>query len=130
MIFVDTSVWVAAQRRASSDDAAALRSLLDADVVEVALPVRLEVLTGVAAKDRRAFQRAFSALPVAYPDQCTWQRMHEWVPRAADAGYRFSVTDLLIAALAEERAALVWSLDRDFEDMEKLGLVKLYSPPN
>jgi predicted nucleic acid-binding protein len=130
MIFVDTSVWIAVQRRATSNDAGALRSLLDADLVEVALPVRLEMLSGVAARDRRAFQRAFSALPVAYPDEGTWQRMNEWIPRAADAGYRFAFSDLLIAALADERAAMVWSLDRDFEDMEKVGLVQLYSPPS
>jgi predicted nucleic acid-binding protein len=36
------------------------------------------------------------------------------------------VTDLIIAALAYERTAHVWSLDSDFEHMEKLGFVQLY----
>ena len=126
MIFVDTSVWVAATRNPSSPEAERLRSLLDGDVVEVALPVRLELLSGIARKDRRAFQRAFSALPVAYPTEETWQRMTAWVPEAADAGYRFTVSDLTIAALADERGALVWSLDGDFAQMEELGFVRLY----
>jgi predicted nucleic acid-binding protein len=126
MIFVDTAVWVAAQRNSSSAEAERLRSLLDADLVEVALPVRLELLSGVARKNRRAFQQAFSALPVSYPTDATWQRMKAWVAQAADAGHRFTVSDLTIAALADERGALVWSLDGDFVQMEKLGFVRLY----
>jgi predicted nucleic acid-binding protein len=126
MIFVDTSVWVAAQRHPSSQEAERLRSLLDADVVEVALPVRLELLAGVARKSRRSFQRLLSALPVSYPTDGTWERLGGWVIKAADAGHRFTVTDLIIAALAYERTAHVWSLDSDFEHMEKLGFVQLY----
>src|SRR4029453_7272686 len=126
MIFVDTSVWVAAQRNAACQEAERLRSLLDADVVEVAFPVRLELLAGVARKSRRSFQRLLSALPVSYPTDSTWERLGEWVIKAADEGHRFAMTDLLIAALADERRALVWSLDRDFEQMEKLGFIQLY----
>ena len=50
--------------------------------------------------------------------------------RAADAGERFTVTDLLIASLTSEIGGLVWSLDKDFERMEKLGFVSLYDPPD
>ena len=126
MIFVDTSVWIAAQRNPSSGEAERLRSLLDADVVEVALPVRLELLAGVARKSRRTFQRLFSALPVSYHTHDTWRRVSGWVVDAADAGHRFTMTDLLVAALAHERGALVWSIDSDFVQMEKLGFVRLH----
>jgi predicted nucleic acid-binding protein len=50
-----------------------------------------------------------------------------WVERAADEGQHFALSDLLIAALAEEIGGLVWSLDRDFERMEHLEIVHLYS---
>jgi len=36
----------------------------------------------------------------------------------------------LIASLAAEIGGLVWSLDKDFERMERLGLVSLYAPPS
>ena len=126
MIFVDTSVWIAADRNPAGTEADALRSLLVADHVEIALPVRLELLAGVPSQRRRAFQRALSALPVAYPTDDTWMLVDEWVPKAVDAGRRFAVTDLLIAALAYERGALVWSLYRDFDEMEQVGFVRLY----
>ena len=126
MIFVDTSVWIAADRNPIGSEAEALRSLLAADRVEVALPVRLELLAGIPSQRRQAFQRAFSALPVAYPTDDTWVLIDEWVPKAADEGRRFTVSDLLIAALAHQRGALVWSLDRDFGEMETVGFVRLY----
>jgi predicted nucleic acid-binding protein len=127
VIVVDTSVWIAAQRHASEDASRTLTALLDADEVALALPVRLELLAGVAKSDRRAFQRAFSALPVLIPTEETWKVLDEWIAKAADAGQRFAVTDLLIARLADEIDALVWSLDSDFERLARLKFVRMYS---
>lgn len=128
MIVVDTSVWIAAQRRPYIDKV--LQSLLEVDEVAVALPVRLELWAGIARHDRKAHQAAFGALPQVVPTEETWQALTEWIARAADAGERFAVTDLLIASLCTEIGGLVWSLDKDFERMEKLGLVSLYEPPD
>jgi predicted nucleic acid-binding protein len=103
-----------------------LQGLLDAGEVALALPVRLELWAGTAKADRRAFRRAFSALPLLVPTEETWKPLDEWIARAADAGERFAVTDLLIARLADEIGALLWSLDRDFERMAHLKLVHSY----
>lgn len=126
MIVVDTSVWVAAQRHPAGDTAQTLLSLLDADEVALALPVRLELWAGVGQSDRRRFERAFSALPVLIPTDDTWQPLGDWIARAADAGQRFAITDLLVARLADEIGGLVWSLDSDFERLARLKLVRLY----
>ncbi len=128
MIVVDTSVWVEATRRPSGSVAATLGRLLDADEVALALPVRLELLAGVARRDRAAFRRGLSGLPVVVPTDDTWRLVEGWVGPAADAGERFAVTDLLIAGLAEDIGALVWSLDADFHRMAQRGLVRLYAP--
>ena len=127
MIVVDTSVWVAAQRHPAGDTARTLLSLLDADEVALALPVRLELWAGIAKSDRRRFERAFSALPVLVPTEETWELLGDWIARAADAGQRFALTDLVIARLADEIGALVWSLDSDFERLARLKLVRMYS---
>ncbi|HTI38350.1 MAG TPA: PIN domain-containing protein [Vicinamibacterales bacterium] len=126
MIVIDTSVWIAALRHAAGREARMLQSLLDADEVVLAVPVRLEILGGASVADRKRLRRALSALPVIYPTDATWQRLDGWVEQAAAAGERFGFGDLLIAALAADVGSLVWSLDRDFARMERLRFVSCY----
>lgn len=128
MIVVDTSVWVAALRTEASAEARTLQQLLDVDEVALAAPVRLELLIGASRKDRPALRRVLSALPLFVPRDPTWELLDEWVERAGEAGQRFGVVDLLIGALAAERSATVWSLDRDFARMERLGLITRFVP--
>ena len=127
MIVVDTSVWVAVLRSSAAPEAAILAQLIDADAVILPLPVRMELLSGAPTKDRAKLRRHLSALAVAHPTEDTWTMIEQWVDVAADKGHRFGIGDLLIAALAAERGALVWSLDRDFQRMERLKLVQLYA---
>ena len=126
MIVVDTSVWISALRSPGSAETATLRSLLDADEVALAAPVRSELLMGVIGAKRASLADALSALPVLYPTDQTWRTVDAWTERASAAGHSFSLGDLLIAVLAADASALVWSLDRDFERLEKLTLVRLY----
>jgi len=126
VIVVDTSVWIAARRQPHVEKP--LQELLEADEVAIALPVRLELWAGVAKHDRKAHRVAFSALPQLVPTEDTWRPLSDWIALAADAGERFTVTDLIIASLATEIGGLVWSLDKDFERMERLNIVSLYAP--
>jgi len=127
MIIVDTSVWVAALR-ADRDEARVLRTLLDEDDVLLPMPVKIEPLSGTSTKDRRALSAGLSALPLAYPTDDTWRLMESWTHRAVKKGNAFGIGDLLIAAIAREAGALVWSLDAAFERMERLRLVERYEP--
>ena len=129
MIVVDTSVWIAALRSSTSREARVLGHLLDADEVALPIPVRLEILGGAGAADRKRLRRALSALPVLYPSDETWRTIDGWIEKTATAGQHFGVGDLLIAALATEMGSLVWSLDRDFERLEALNLIDAYGAP-
>ncbi len=128
MIFVDTSVWVAALRSAASPEARHLVRLLDDDLVALAVPVRIEILAGASIADRRRLRRVLSALPVFYPGASTWALIDRWIDRAGEAGERFGFADLLIGALAAERAGEIWSIDGDFGRMARLGLLPLHRP--
>ena len=126
MILVDTSVWIATHRTPDSRDAQTLRALLDSGDVCLALPVRMEFVAAAPKKDRRKLRRAISALPLAVPTEDTWRVVESWIPIAQDAGHTFGLADLFIAALSAELTSLVWSLDKDFAAMEKLGFVRCY----
>ena len=126
MIVVDTSIWIAAAREPASGIATILDGLIDADEACVALPVRVELLAGLGRRDRDILRRGLSAISVAVPTEVTWNIVERWVEDASNAGQRFAVIDLLIAALAHELTGLVWSLDRDFERMASLGFVQAY----
>ena len=126
MIVVDTSVWVAALRDSRSPEARTLAALLDADEVALPMPVRVELLSGASRRDLPRLRRALSALPVLYPSDDTWHLLDAWIDRTAAAGDHFGIGDLLIAALASDIGALIWSLDGDFKRLEQLRLIHLH----
>jgi predicted nucleic acid-binding protein len=128
VIFVDTSVWVAAFRSGEGQEGRALRSLLDQDEVALAMPVKIEILAGASREDRVRLRTVLSALPVRYPEATTWNLISKWLDLAAGAGERFGFTDLLIAALVTEHHGALWSLDADFRRMARIGMVTLFEP--
>lgn len=130
MILVDTSVWVQALRERESDEAFELTRLLDEDLVALAAPVRIEVLSGASLRDLATLKRVLSALPVLYPERSTWNLAASWIDTATQRGERFGLADLLIGAQATESDASIWSLDRDFERLAKLDLIRLHRPSN
>jgi predicted nucleic acid-binding protein len=114
--------------RTDGAEARVLRSLLDEDDVLLPVPVKMELLSGTSNRQRQALRSALSALPIAYPTDETWRLMDSWTDRAVRKGDAFGVGDLLIAAIAHEAGALVWSLDNAFSRMERLRFVECYEP--
>jgi len=128
MIVVDTSVWINAFRNRSSSEARHLSELLDTDNIAIAIPIRIELLSGARRPDRQLLGRILSALPTYYPTDTTWERIESWLEKIRDAGDSFGVGDLLIGAISAETHAAIWSLDSDFSRMAKLKLIDCYHP--
>ena len=127
MIVVDTSIWIRALRSAASPEAITLRSLLEADEVALAVPVRSELLMGAGLDDRPILERELKGVPLLYPGDESWRTLDEWTRLASRAGATFSVSDLLIGVLTAEIGGLVWSADSDFARMSALNLVQRFS---
>lgn len=126
MIFVDSSVWIDFFRGNNPELAGRLKSILDKDEVLLAYPVRCEILAGCGKHDYRKLKMVLSALPLFYPSKKTWELVDASIAKAVEHNERFGFADLLIAVLAQEHGASLWTLDRDFERMAKLGLVELF----
>jgi predicted nucleic acid-binding protein len=129
VICVDTSVWIAALRDHTTPAALHLAELVEADAVIVPAPVRIEVLAGAPKRDLAALAEGFLGLVGVVPGHATWQRVEGWVTEAVQAGHRFGVVDLLIAATAAEHGARLWSHDAAFGRMARLGFVEVYAAP-
>jgi len=129
VICVDTSVWVDALRGGNPGLVRHLADLLEADMVAVPAPVRLEVLAGAPKAAIAPLALRFHGISSLIPERDTWRTVEDWVGVAVSAGQRFGVLDLLIAAIAHAHQAPLWSLDADFGRMAKLDFVELYAAP-
>lgn len=127
MIVIDTSVWVEVFRKKDSVLSKELVRLLDEALGVLPVPVLYEVLSGASKRDQGVLRNKLSALPVLYPSLDSWKQVEMWIYRATEKGERFGISDLLIASVAAENGAKIWSLDRDFQRMARLGFVKLHS---
>jgi len=126
MILVDTSVWIKSLKDEDCSESRNLRLLLDEDEVALAAPVKVELLSGASLKDLKRLRLMLSALPCWYPTRLTWEIIDGWIEPAIKKGQRFGFADLLIAALASENNAMLWSLDVDFHHMASLDMVKIF----
>ncbi len=125
MIVVDTSIWIEYFRGSRSDIVEKIHMYLDEDQIVLPVLVKLEILAGCSKKNFAEVKRTFSALPLLYPEYSTWEKIEEWLPLAIGHGENFSIPDLIIAAIAQERQAFLWTQDGDYKRMEKLRFVKL-----
>ncbi len=126
MILVDTSVWIKSLKDEECSESRKLRLLLDEDEVALGAPIKVELLSGTSLKDLKRLRLMLSALPCWYPTTLTWEMIDGWIEPAIKKGQRFGFADLLIAALASENNAVLWSLDVDFHRMASLDMVKTF----
>lgn len=129
MIVADTSVWIDFFR-GNERIVKKMNELLDEDQIALAIPVRIEILSGAPKKQKDSLSRVLSALPTFYPNEETWTSLEAWIGEGLSKGAHFGAMDLLIAALAQENGAKLWSLDHDFTRMEHFGWIDLFRDPS
>jgi predicted nucleic acid-binding protein len=131
-VFVDTSVWSLAFRRAAPRDTAEeteLVELIGEGRVVMLGPVRQELLSGIrgAAQFRRLRDR-LRAFPDVVLAEADYEEAASCFNRCRSRGVQGSNTDFLLCAAALRRSAAVFTTDDDFVHYKKVLNVKLHEP--
>lgn len=117
MFLIDSSAWIEYLRPNGSKKAKErVREIIQKDNAVSCGIVIVELLRGT--KDEKTFhllKETLSSLPQVPMDEVVIERAAEWGFKLDRKGKNVSTTDLLIAASAQEKTAIVLHLDSDFE---------------
>lgn len=129
MVLVDSSVWIEGLRRKGSLEVKlGLEGLLDAYEAQLCSPVRLEVLGGAGALERKRLGLYFSIIPYRACTNDDWERGVALAWRLRDEGLSVPWLDVLIAAIALQDGTRVYSIDRHFPAIAERSGLLLYQP--
>lgn len=124
MIFIDTSVWIN-YFRGDSKIVSRMNKFLDSENAHLPYPVLLEILIGARKQEQPKLQRILSALPIYHVTPDCWNKCHSWISLVKDAGDRFTLIDMLIAAIVSGNDGTLWTLDKDFKRMQSLKMITI-----
>ena len=130
-VLVDTTVWSETLRRQPGakreEIAQALEKLIERGQVILIGPVRQELLSGV--RDRKIFDSLKHKLR-GFPDESLrtedYESAADFYNRCREKGVQGSHVDLLICAMALNRKAAIFTLDRDFGHYAKVIPIQLF----
>ena len=126
MVIADTSVWIPFFNRPDFPEQATLDILIDADEIALVGVVLAELLQACRTEsERNSLSDGLTALPYHEVTRATWSRAGDLSAQLLRRGVTLPLSDLVIAALALERACHVYSLDAHFK---KIPGLRLYAP--
>lgn len=127
MILVDSSVWVDFFSSSPGEGGAELRRMIsDSEPFALAGVVVVEVLQGLT-RDARAIEQFLAQWDLLEPSGFATYRAAAGIYRTARGkGVTLTTIDTLIAAIALEHKANVFTLDRDFSRIAQLTGLALY----
>ncbi len=130
MVLVDSSVWIESLRRDGNVYVKlALEALLEEYEAAWCGPVKLEVLGGARAQDRKALEEQFSCIPYFPMTDAAWDSAKNLAWRLRDNGCTVPWNDILIATLSRQAECRVYSVDKHFNLMYESGAgIVLYDP--
>jgi predicted nucleic acid-binding protein len=127
LILVDTSVWIDFLSSSPSSAGAELRRMIaDAEPFALAGIVVTEILQGLK-RDVSRIEHYLSQWEILEPNGFPTYREAARIFRAARAkGVAVTTTDALIAAIASEHSATLFTLDKDFARIASVIRLPLY----
>lgn len=130
MVLVDSSVWIEALRRDGNVNVKlALEGLLEEYEAAWCGPVKLEVLGGARAQERKALEEQFSCIPYCSMTDAAWDSAKNLAWRLRDKGCTTPWNDILIASLSVKADCRIYAVDKHFQMMYESGAgIRLYQP--
>ncbi len=128
---MDSSVWIDFLGNSPGPAACELRRMIsEAEPFALTGIVVAEVLQGLV-RDAARVERLLSQWPLVEPRGFSTYREAAAIFRLARSkGIALTTIDSLIAAVALEHGAAVFTLDKDFQCIAALKRLPLYSPPS
>lgn len=129
-ILVDTSVWIDFFARSPGPAGNKLRHLIeDSEPVALAGIIVTEILQGLT-RDSARIEAYLSQWGILEPDGiATYAHAAGIFRMARSKGLTITTVDALIAALAIESGAVLFTLDNDFRRLAKVAPLKLLGTP-
>jgi len=130
MVIVDSSVWIEALRHGGNVQIKlALEALLEEYEAAWCGPVKLEVLGGARAQERKALEEHFNCIPYFPMTDAAWDSAKELAWRLRDKGCHAPWNNVLIATLSRKAECRVYAVDKHFDLMQRSGAgIVLYEP--
>jgi predicted nucleic acid-binding protein len=126
MVVVDSTIWIDFFRGRNEPGRAALRQLIRAQQAVLSGMALAEVLQGIRSPQEASLvQSQFASTPYLETTKETWIRVGSLSAELRRKGLTIPLTDLVIAVLAMEHDAEVFTTDPHFD---KIPGLKLYRP--
>jgi predicted nucleic acid-binding protein len=130
LILVDTSVWIDFFSSSPGRAGRELRRMIEqAEPFALTGVVVTEILQGLTREANR-IERFLSSWDILEPNGfSTYREAAAIFRQARSRGISLTTIDTLIAAIALENRAILFSLDKDFSRIARITELRLYSLP-
>ncbi len=129
MILIDSSIWIDAFRRDGNViTKLAIQEILDHDKALLCGPIALEVVGAARQNERKRLRTLFSDLQYYRSTDALWRDAIGLSWRIRDRGLNLPWNDILIANIAMETRAWIYTKDKHFEELSKFLPIFLYRP--
>ncbi|MBI5299448.1 MAG: PIN domain-containing protein [Deltaproteobacteria bacterium] len=126
-VLIDTSVWIDYFLRRDSELEQKVDSLLDSAQIAMTAVVQAELIQGSRSeKEVQKLKEYFKPLFWIQGNDTHWLKAGEMSLKLRQTGKTINLTDCYIAVLAQSASASVFSLDKHFVWIAKIGGCSLF----
>ena len=131
MTLVDTSVWIDFFRASPGRAGFELRRMMEeSEPFALTGVIVTEILQGLK-RDASRIEKFLSQWELLEPSGfSTYRDAAEIARRASSEGISLKTVDILIASVAIENRASLFSMDNDFREIAQVAPLRLYTPPD